>query len=153
MPSHRERRHLSYTAPQLFELVADVERYPEFIEWFVAVRVRRREGNILEVDQVVRFKGLRARFATRAVLDRPRRIEITSDEAPFKRFEQLWTFAPSPETGAIVEYASTLELRSSLAQHAMQAFFDERRVAEATIDAFARRAQLIYGPAPPPAYS
>lgn len=148
MPSHRERRHLPYTAPQLFGLVADVEKYPEFIEWFVAVRIRHRDGNTLDVDQVVRFKGLRARFLTRAILDPPRRIAITAEEPRFKRFDQLWTFAPAPQTGTIVDYASTLELRSSLLQHAMQALFDERQVAQATVDAFARRAAQIYGPAP-----
>ena len=153
MPSHRERRRLPYSARRLFDLVADVERYPEFIEWFVAVRILRREGNVLEVDQVVRFKGLRARFATRAVLDAPRRIEISSREPPFKRFDQLWTFSSAPKGGTIVEYESTLELRSSLLQHAMQALFDERQVAEETVDAIARRAQQIYGTAPhdPPA--
>ncbi|MGO8865569.1 MAG: type II toxin-antitoxin system RatA family toxin [Alphaproteobacteria bacterium] len=148
MPSHRERRQLPYCARRLFDLVADVEKYPEFIEWFVAVRIRRREGNVLEVDQVVRFKGLRARFVTRAVLDPPRRIEIACQEPPFKRFDQLWTFLPAPKGGTIVEYASTLELSSSLLQHAMQALFDERQVAVATVDALARRAQQIYGIAP-----
>jgi len=153
MPSHRERRQLPYSARQLFDLVADVEKYPEFIEWFVAVRILRREGNVLEVEQIVRFKGLRARFTTRAVLDAPRRIEIASREPPFKRFDQLWTFSPAPKGGTIVEYASTLELRSSLLQHAMQALFDERQVAVATIDALARRARQIYGTTPhdPPA--
>ncbi len=153
MPSHRERRLLPYSARRLFDLVADVEKYPEFIEWFAAVRIRRREGNVLDVDQVVRFKGFRARFATRAVLDAPRRIAITCQEPPFKRFDQLWTFSPAPKGGTIVEYASTLELRSSLLQHAMQALFDERQVAEETVDAIARRAQQIYGAAPhdPPA--
>ncbi len=149
MASHHERRRLPYTALQLFELVADVESYPEFIDWFVAVRIRRREGQILDVDQVVRFKGLRARFTTRAVLDPPGRIEITSEEPPFKHFDQLWTFAPASGSDAVVDYASRLELRSTLAQHAMQALFDESRVAEATIDAFARRAQQIYGVRPP----
>lgn len=148
MPTHRERRHLPYTARRLFELVADVEKYPEFIEWFVAVRILRREGNILSVDQVVRFKGLRTRFTTRAVLDAPRRIEITSEEPPFRHFDHLWTFSLAPQSGTLVEYASALELHSSLLQHAMQALFDERQVAAATVDAFAQRAQEIYGAAP-----
>jgi len=148
MPSHSERRQLPYTARQLFDLVADVEKYPEFIEWFVAVRIRRREGQMLDVDQVVRFKGLRARFATRAVLDAPQRIEVTSQDPSFKRFDQLWTFSPAPEAGTVVEFVSTLELHSTVLQHVMQALFDDRQMAEATIDAFERRAQQVYGTAP-----
>lgn len=145
MSCHNERRQLPYLPTQLFDLVADVEKYPEFIEWFVAVRIRRRDGDVLEVDQIVRFKGMRARFMTRAVLDRPREIAIASSDPPFRRFDQRWTFRPLGATATDVAYESSLELRSPLLQHAMQALFDERQVATATVDAFARRARRIYG--------
>ncbi len=145
MPSHRERRELPYSQTQLFDLVADVEKYPEFIAWFVAVRIRHRDGNRLEVDQVVRFKALRARFTTQATLDPPHGIAITCSDAPFKNFDQRWAFAPGSGGGTLVDYESTLELRSSVLQHAMLALFDETQIAKATIDAFARRAQQIYG--------
>lgn len=145
MPSHTESRHLPYPAQQLFELVADVEKYPEFLEWFVAARISRRDGNLLEVDQVVRFNRLRERFTTQAQLDAPRRIHITSKDPSFKRFDQLWTFSPMPDGGTIVVYVSTLELSSSVLEHVMQALLDEGRIAKATIDAFAHRARQIYG--------
>ena len=145
MPSHHERRTLPYAPQQLFDLVADVEKYPEFIDWFVAVRIRRREGNQLDVDQVVRFKGLRQRFTTHATLDAPRRIDIICRKPPFQRFDQHWTFLPAAKSGTIVDYQSTLELRSSVLQLAMQALFDEAQAAKMTVDAFARRAQQIYG--------
>lgn len=145
MPSHHERRPLPYTPQQLFDLVADVEKYPEFLDWFVAAQIRHREGNLLEVDQVVRFKGLRARFTTYATLDAPRQIDIRCHDPPFRKFDQRWTFLPAASTGTIVDYESTLELRSSLLQHAMQALFDEDDMAKTTVDAFARRAQQIYG--------
>jgi coenzyme Q-binding protein COQ10 len=142
---HHERRTLPYAPRQLFDLIADVEKYPEFLDWFVAVQIRHREGNQLEVDQVVRFKGLRQRFTTQATLDPPRRLEIVCREPPFQRFDQQWTFRPAAKNGTIVDYESTLELRSSLLQHAMQALFDEDQAAKTTVDAFARRAQQIYG--------
>lgn len=145
MSSHSEQRQLPYTSMRLFDLVADVEKYPEFIDWFVVVRVRRRLGDVLEVDQVVRFKGMRARFTTHAVLDRPREIAIASSDPPFRRFDQRWTFRPFGAAATDVTYESSLELRSPLLQHAMQALFDERQVATATVDAFARRARQIYG--------
>lgn len=136
---------LPYTPRELFDLVADVEKYPEFIDWFVAVQIRHREGNRLDVDQVVRFKGLRQRFTTHATLDAPRRLDIVCHDPPFQRFDQHWAFRPAATAGTIIDYESTLELRSSLLQHAMQALFDEAEVAKATVDAFARRAQQIYG--------
>lgn len=145
MPRHQERRQLPYTQQQVFDLVADVEKYPEFIEWFVAVRIRKREGNLLEVDQLVRFKGVRARFTTLARIERPQRIDITCHDPPFKRFDQKWTFIPAGVAHTIVEYESELELNSPLLQHAMQMLFDERQAARATVDAFERRAGQIYG--------
>jgi len=151
MPSHHESRQLPFAQRQLFELVADVEKYPAFLEWFVAARVRQRVGNWLEVDQVVRFKGVRARFTTHAVLDPPRRIDIICHDPPFKRFDQRWTFVSIGDNRTIVEYGGALELRSLVLQHAMQLLFDEPQIAKLTMDAFVRRAHQLYGtPAGPP---
>lgn len=148
MPSHRERRQLPYSPEQIFDLVADIEKYPEFIDWFVAVRIRRHDGSRLEVDQLVRFKGLHTHFTTQAVLDRPRQIDITTHDPPFKRFDQRWTFASARKSRTIVEYETTLELESAIMQHAMLLLFDERQVARDIVDAFARRAEQIYGKSP-----
>ena len=146
MPSHHERRRLPYTQQQLFDLVADVEKYPEFIPWFAAVRIRQRDAKAWDVDQVIRFKGMRARFTTHAVLEPPDRIVIDTTDPPFRNFAQRWSFAPAQD-GTLVDYESTLELRSTVLQHAMQALFDERQVARETVDCFAQRAQRLYGPA------
>ncbi len=106
--------------------------------------IRRRDGNRLEVDQILRFKGMRARFTTHAVLDAPRRIDVVSRDLLFKRFDQKWEFLPVDDHATIVEYESTLEMRSSLLQHAMQALFDEPQIARKTLDAFVGRARQIY---------
>lgn len=144
MPSHREHRHLPYSREQMFDLVADVEKYPEFIDWFVAIRVLRRDGNALDVEQVVRFKGLRARFVTHALLERPGRIAIATQDPPFKNFEQQWTFSPAGAHATALDYRSSLELRSPLLQHTLQMLLDEPEIARKTVDAFQRRAQQIY---------
>jgi coenzyme Q-binding protein COQ10 len=145
MPKHIERRHLPYTARQVFDLVADVEKYPDFIEWFVAARIRHRNGNVLEVHQVVRFAGLRRAFTTQAILDPPRRIVITTSDPPFRSFDQRWTFTPATDGGTTVEYETTVEMRSGFLQRLMRLVFDERQIAEATVNAFRRRADQIYG--------
>lgn len=148
MSRHQVRRELPYPADRLFDLVADVESYPEFIEWFAAVRILRRAGNLLDVEQIVRFKGLEAHFVTHAELERPRRIAIASGDAPFKTFEQIWRFQPKGPRRTIVDYETTVELRSSLLEHAMEALFDEPRIARETVDAFERRARQVYGTGP-----
>jgi len=151
MSHHIERRHLAYTTEQLFDLVADVERYPDFLQWFVAARVRHRNGNVLDVDQVVRFAGLTARFATRAVLDRPRRIAIAASDPPppFRLLDQCWTFTPASDGSTTVRYEISVELRSTLLQRLIRPLLDERQIAEATVNAFRRRAEQIYGPPRP----
>jgi coenzyme Q-binding protein COQ10 len=146
MPSYGQRRHLCYAARQLFDLVADVEKYPEFLEWFVATRILRRNGNVLDVEQTMRFAGFRTRLVTRAVLDEPRAIAITTRDPRFKGFDQRWSFTPAPDGGTTVDYQSTVELRSRLLQHLVGAVFDERKIAEATVNAFERRARQICGP-------
>ncbi len=146
MLHHIERRHLAYTTEQLFDLVADVERYPDFVPWFVAVRVRHRSGNVLDVDQVVRFAGFTSEIATRAVLDPPRRIAIATSDPPFRRFDQGWTFTPAESGGTTVQYEISVELRSALLQRVIRAFLVERQLVTVTVNAFTRRARQIYGP-------
>ena len=145
MPGHRERRELPYTQGQLFDLVADIEKYPEFLEWFVAVRMLHRTDNRADVEQIVRFKGLDARFVTHAVFERPKSIVIECCDPPFKQFEQRWTFTAIGAHKTDLEYESTLELRSQLLQHVMAALFDEPQISRVTVDAFERRARQLYG--------
>jgi coenzyme Q-binding protein COQ10 len=145
MPTHIERRHLPYTVHQMFDLVADVESYPAFIDQFAALRIRRRDDNVLHVAQVVRLGLLSVEFASTAVLDRPRQITITSADARFERFEHRWRFSPASPHGTDVEFASTVELRAGALQRLMRAVFDERQAAQSTILAFKRRARQIFG--------
>src|SRR5689334_14486187 len=77
MPTHAERRFLPYTAEQLFDLVADVGRYPEFLPWCLSARVRERTADTITADLLIGFRMVRERFTSRVVLDRPRRIDVT----------------------------------------------------------------------------
>ncbi len=104
MPGYSQRRHLRYAARQFFDLVADIEKYPEFLAWFVATRILHRDGNVLEVAQTMRFVGFRTQIVTRAMLDPLRQIAITSRDSRFKSFDQRWTFTPAPDGGTTVEY-------------------------------------------------
>src|SRR3546814_14628246 len=75
MPTHAERRFLPYTQEQLFALVAEVERYPEFLPWCIAARIRSRQDNVVVADLVIGFKMVRERFTSRVTLDPPQRSE------------------------------------------------------------------------------
>src|SRR5579863_2818337 len=75
MPTHAEQRTLPYTQEQLFDLVADVERYPEFLPWCLGARIREKQGNTITADLLIGFKMVRERFTSRVVLDHPRVID------------------------------------------------------------------------------
>lgn len=142
MAGHRERHHLPYTPQQLFDLVADVERYPDFLPWIAATRVVRREGNTVSVEMTVGTTVLRRRFLSKAVLDPPKRIDIRSQDSLFERYDQSWTFQPAENGGAIVEFHIDFEFRSRLIQLLMGAFVEE--AARTLVSAFRRRARQVY---------
>jgi coenzyme Q-binding protein COQ10 len=143
MSAYVERQHLPYDAPQLFDLVANVERYPQFMPWVIEARVRHRKDHQIAVEMTVGVGPLRKRFSTIATLDRPHRIDITSRDSMFDRFEQRWTFEPAPEGGTNVEYHVVFEFRSRSLQALMGASFSDQAIA--TMSAFKRRAHRIYG--------
>jgi ribosome-associated toxin RatA of RatAB toxin-antitoxin module len=95
MPTHAEKRELPYRPEQLFDLVADIERYPEFLPWCVGARVRSREGDLVVADLVIGFKVVRERFTSRVKLDRPNlRIDVAYTEGPFRYLNNHWIFEP-----------------------------------------------------------
>ncbi len=142
-----ERIHLKYAATQLFDLIADVERYPEFLPWVLAARISRREGQTIWADMTFGTRFLSRRISTVGLLERPHRITITSDDRMLERFEQRWTFKTAPEGGADVEYRVDLRFRSRLLQALLGGSFVGR--AEAMTRAFSRRARRLYdAPAP-----
>ena len=143
MPGHRERRHLCYTPQQLFDLVADVERYPDFLPWLVAAHVRRRDGATVWVDMEVGTALFSKSFASRAVLEPPKRITISSHDPLFDRYEQVWMFEPAPDGGTVVELATDFELHSPVLRTLLGGQLDE--AAKAMVSAFSHRARQIYG--------
>src|SRR5271166_2319963 len=104
MTTYSQQLHLNYSVEQMFDLVADIERYPDFVPSITATRIRRREGTKIYADMTIGTRLLAKRFASVALLDRPRRIEVSSSDPIVERFVQLWTFTPSPERGTIVVY-------------------------------------------------
>lgn len=138
-----QRQLLPYSVEQMFDLVADVGRYPEFLPWVTDARVRRQGARTLLVSMTVASGPLRKRFTTLAVLDRPNRIDVGSTDPLFTRFRQRWTFERAGECSTLVEYALDFKFRSSLLQMLVGAAFG--RQVTATMAAFTRRAKELYG--------
>jgi coenzyme Q-binding protein COQ10 len=146
MPTHAERRRLPYTAEQLFDLVADVERYPEFLPWCVAARIRERNERLLVADLVIGFKMIRERFTSRVELDHPKGIDVTYSEGPFKYLNNHWSFIPEPDGGCVIDFFVDFEFRSRMLQKLIEVLFNE--AVKRMVGAFEARARALYG-APP----
>ena len=141
--AHRTRSaHLKYTVAQVFDLVADVECYPNFLPWVIAARICRRQDETLWVDMTIGMGSLRKQFSTIALLDRPHRIDITSHDPLFERFEQKWRFQPATEGGTNVKYEVDFRFRSGLLQTLIGSSFADS--ATAMMDAFRHRARRLY---------
>ena len=110
--SHRESRVVAIAAERLFELVADVERYPEFIPLMQDARIIRRHANGYETEQVLALGLLQRRFRTCTELDPPRAITVTSTDRVFRRFDIRWVFVPTPEGQCRIDFALDCEVRS-----------------------------------------
>jgi coenzyme Q-binding protein COQ10 len=147
MTSHSETRVLPYTAQQMYDLVSDVERYPDFLPWTAGARVRSVEdrGTHREMlaDLVVSFKLFRESFGSRVRLfDREKRIETSYIEGPFRRMNSEWRFRDVPG-GAEVSFATDFEFKNRILQGAAGMFFQQAM--SQVVRAFERRAQALYG--------
>jgi len=143
MATHAERRKLPYSAEQLFDLVADVERYPEFLPWCVGARIRERRDNVIVADLLIGFRMIRERFTSKVVLDRPRRIDVAYSEGPFKYLDNHWIFLPQEDGGCIIDFHVDFEFRSRMLQKIIEVLFNEavRRM----VSAFEARSRKLYG--------
>jgi coenzyme Q-binding protein COQ10 len=146
MPTHAEERVLPYTPEQLFALVADVERYPEFLPWCVGARIKERRPDLIVADLIIGFRMFRERFTSRVTLDRPGRIDVAYADGPFRYLNNHWTFAPAAG-GCRVGFFVDFEFKSRLLQRMIEILFGEavRRM----VGAFEKRARDLYGPPSP----
>ena len=143
MPTHAEQRLLPYTPEQLFALVADIERYPEFLPWCLGARVRERLPDRVVADLIIGFKMFRERFTSSVALDPPRQIDVTYAEGPFRHLNNHWTFSPAASDGCLIDFFVDFEFKSRLMQRVIEVLFGEavRRM----VAAFEKRARELYG--------
>ena len=148
MTARKTSTIVPYSAAQMFDLVADIEKYPEFLPWCAALRIVNRdamdEQETLTADMVVAYKVFREKFRSRARLDKSALvIDATYIDGPFRNLQNHWHFVDRAEGGSIVEFEITFEFKNFLLQATAHAVFDKAfsRMSEA----FVKRADEIYG--------
>ena len=143
MPRHTEQRRLPYSPEQLFDLVADVKSYAEFLPWVAAVRVRSNSETEMVADLVVGFRALKETFTSKVRKRRPHEIEIDYIEGPLKYLHNSWTFAPDEKGGSVVDFCVDFAFRSRIFETLAGQMFD--RALRRMIGAFEERAFELYG--------
>jgi coenzyme Q-binding protein COQ10 len=143
MPRHSETRHLPYTPQQLFEMVADVARYDEFLPWVVAVRVRSSSETETVADLIVGFNAFKERFASRVTKQRPNAITVDYLEGPLKYLKNEWRFEAAPEGGTNLFFSVDFAFKSRLFETLAGQMFD--RALRRMTGAFETRAAELYG--------
>ncbi len=148
MPTHAERRAVPYTPEQIFDLVVDVERYPEFLPWCVAARIRKRESATTFVaDLIIGYKMFRERFTSHVSISRPGRVDVKYYEGPFRYLNNHWILEPYDNGGCIIDFYVDFEFRSRFLQKVIKKLFNE--AVQRMVSAFEKRANALYGPRRP----
>ena len=143
MPRHHETRELLYSDEQMFALVTDIARYPEFLPWVIALRVRSDSEHESVADMIVGFKGLRESFSCRVHKERPRIVTVSYIDGPMRHLENEWHFAPLENGGCRVDFMVDFSFRSRVFETLAGQMFD--KALRKMIAAFEMRAGELYG--------
>ena len=142
MPKHVEKRVLKHSPQQMFDLVADVERYPEFLPWCLGTRITKCDGDVIEADMLIGFRMFRERFGSHVELDRTgMEINVRYTHGPFRYLVNRWHFVPHAE-GCEIDFFVDFEFHSKLLQKMIGVVFNE--AVKIMVHAFEKRADVVY---------
>jgi len=143
MPRHEETRHLPYTPEQMFDMVADVGSYPEFLPWVTAIRVRSDSPTEMVADMIVGFKGLHETFTSRVHKHRPDKVHVDYVDGPLKHLTNHWTFRDDGAGGVLVDFCVDFAFKHRMFELLAGTVFDS--ALRKMIGAFETRAERLYG--------
>lgn len=143
MPGVHETRRLPWSAAQMFDLVADVARYGEFLPWVVATRVRSNSETEMVADMMIGFNALREKFTSRVEKERPNRIKVHYVDGPMRDLDNVWHFRDLPEGGCEVDFLVQFTFRNAMFEKLAGQYFD--RAFRKMVGAFEERADRLYG--------
>lgn len=145
MPTHSDTHASPYSREQLFALVADVERYPEFLPWCRAARITERGEGYFIADLVIRFSHVTEKYTSRVELIPPERITATMVKGPFHHLYNEWTFSPRQD-GTTIDFSLDFTFKNKLLDKLIGGMFT--RATEKMSAAFMTRADALYGKTP-----
>lgn len=143
MPKHEETRHLPYTPEQMFDLVADVQSYEQFLPWVSAIRVRSNSESEMVADMIVGFKGLSESFTSRVIKQRPDKVHVDYLDGPLKHLSNDWHFRSDGAGGVLVDFTVDFAFKNKLFEMIAGQMFD--KALRKMIGAFETRAAQLYG--------
>ena len=143
MPGIRETRRLPYSAEQMFDLVADVARYGEFLPWVIATRVRSNSETEMVADMVVGFKAIRESFTSRVKKDRPRMIDVHYVDGPLSDLDNVWTFRAVDDHTCEIDFLVEFTFKNRLFEKIAGQYFD--KAFRKMVEALETRAAQLYG--------
>lgn len=143
MPTHAEIKKSPYSAAQMYDLVADVARYPEFLPWCLATRIRSQTDEQIIADMVIGFKMIREKYTSEITLTENHKVEIVYKNGPFKYLNSHWIFEQNSEGGCTIDFYVDFEFKSALLQKIIGTVFNE--AVQLMISAFEKRAKSLYG--------
>jgi len=143
VPHIAEKRRLPWSPEQMFDLVADVRRYPEFLPWVVATRIRSENESEMIADMLVGFSALKEKFTSRVRFDRPRGIVVEYLDGPLRKLENDWAFAPDGEGGCFVDFQVDFAFRNVIFEKLAGQYLDS--AFRKMVAAFEARAEKLYG--------
>lgn len=143
MPIINQQRRMAWSAEQMFALVADVQRYPEFLPWVVATRIQSDSETEMVADMMVGFRALREKFTSRVKKDRPHRIMVEYLDGPLKRLSNTWDFAAQDDGGCVIDFCVDFTFRNAIFEAIAGQYLD--RAFRKMVAAFETRAEKLYG--------
>ena len=142
MPGIHQQRTLPYTPEQMFDLVADVKAYPEFLPWVIATRIKSDSETEMVADMVVGFKAIREKFTSRVEKKRPESINVHYIDGPLSDLDNDWAFMPV-EGGCEIDFRVDFTFKNKIFEALAGAYFD--RAFRRMMTAFEERAHALYG--------
>ena len=144
MPRVSRSAHVPFTAPDMFSLVADVERYPRFLPWCRSATVHARTPTEVTASLEIARGPIRKSFTTRNRMAAPERIDLELVDGPFSSLDGRWSFEETAAQGCRIGLDMRFEISNRMLARVLAPLFEE--IAGTMVDAFCRRARQVYGP-------
>lgn len=134
---------MPYTPAQMFDLVAAVDKYPQFLPWCIASRITKREGAVFYADLIIGYKMVRESFSSRVTLNAAHQVQVEYMKGPMRHLNNRWIFEENPDGTCTIDFFVDFEFKNPMIQKLLEVFFHE--AVKRMVSAFETRAEQLYG--------